>query len=97
MSRSTIRKRLREKKIAVHRAKLTAQNLRDRLQFACDHIDWTIKQWRTVLVSAETRIWLYYNDRGRRVYRRRGERFAQACVKETVEYEGGSCMFWGGM
>ncbi|KAJ8717886.1 hypothetical protein PYW07_005816 [Mythimna separata] len=46
VSVSTIRRRLQEKKIAAHRAatgpKLTAQHRRDRLQFARDHVDWTI-------------------------------------------------------
>jgi hypothetical protein len=76
VSVSTIRRRFREKKIAAHRAatgpKLTARNRRDRLQFARDHIDWTIEQWRTVLISDETRICLHCNDRRRRVYRRQG-------------------------
>lgn len=101
VSVSTIRRRLREKKIAAHRAatgpKLTAQHRRERLQFARDHVNWTLEQWRAVLFSDETRVCLFCNDRRRRVYRRQGERFAQACIEETVEYGGGSCMFWGGI
>ncbi|PZC72334.1 hypothetical protein B5X24_HaOG211312 [Helicoverpa armigera] len=101
VSVSTIRRRLQEKKIGAHRAatgpKLTAQHRRDRLQFARDHVDWTINQWRAVLFLEETRVCLFCNDRRRRVYRRQGESFAQACIQETMEYGGGSCMFWGGM
>lgn len=101
VSVSTVRRRLREKKIAAHRAatgpKLTAEHRRARLQFARDHVNWTLDQWRAVLFSDETRVCLFCNDRRRRVYRRQGERFAQACIQETVEYGGGSCMFWGGM
>lgn len=101
VSVSTVRRRLKEKNIAAHRAatgpKLTAAHRRARLQFARDHVDWTIEQWGAVLFSDETRVCLFCNDRRRRVYRRQGERFAQACIQETVEYGGGSCMFWGGM
>lgn len=101
VSVSTIRRRLQEKKIAAHRAatgpKLTAQHKRDRLEFAREYVDWTIDQWKAVLFSDETRVCLFCNDRRKRVYRRQGERFAQACIQETVEYGGGSCMFWGGM
>lgn len=98
---STVRLRLQEKKIVAHRTatgpKLTAQHHRAHLQFARDHVDWTVVQWRAVLFSDETRVCLFCNDRRRRVYRRQGERIAQACIEETVEYGGSSCMFWGGM
>lgn len=101
VSVSTVRRRLREKKIAAYRPakgpKLTAHHRRDRLQFAREHHDWSLEQWRTVLFSDETRVSLFCNDGRRRVYRRQGERFAQSCFEESVEYGGGSCMFWGGM
>lgn len=101
VSVSTVRRRLKEKKITPRRAatgpKLTAAHRQARLQFAREHVDWTLDQWRAVLFSDETRVSLFCNDRRRRVYRRQGERFAQACIQETVEYGGGSCMFWGGM
>lgn len=101
MSVSTIRRRLREKKIQARRAatgpKLTAEHRRVRLQFARDHVDWTFDQWKSVLFSDETRVCFFCNDRRRRVYRRQGERYSQACFEETVSYRGGSCMFWGGI
>ncbi|XP_045534569.1 uncharacterized protein LOC106711574 [Papilio machaon] len=77
--------------------KLPAQHRRDRLEFARNHCEWTLEQWRTVLFSDETRVCLFCNDRRRRVYRRQGERFTQPCFEESVEYGGGSCMFWGGI
>lgn len=101
VSVSTVRRRLKEKKIAAHRAatgpKLTAEHRRARLQFAREHVDWTLDQWAAILFSDETRVCLFCNDRRKRVYRRQGERFAQVCIQETVEYGGGSCMFWGGI
>ncbi|CAF4845821.1 unnamed protein product [Pieris macdunnoughi] len=33
----------------------------------------------------------------RRVYRGRGERYAQSCIKERVPFGGGSFMVWGGI
>ncbi|CAH2211127.1 jg3022 [Pararge aegeria aegeria] len=101
VSSSMIRTRLRKKKIVARvparGPKLTAQHRRERLQFAREHVNWTLDQWRDVLFSDETRVSLFCNDGRKRVYRIRGERFAQACIEETVEYGGGSCMFWGGM
>ena len=41
-----------------------------------------MRQWRRVLFTDESRFTLYRADGRRRVYRRRGERFADACVVE---------------
>ena len=43
------------------------------------------------------RFTLYRADGRRRVYRRRGERFADACVVERDRFGGGSVMVWGGI
>ncbi|CAH2094007.1 unnamed protein product [Euphydryas editha] len=40
---------------------------------------------------------LLRNNRRKRVYRRQGERFAQACIQKMVEYGGDSCMFCSGI
>ena len=40
---------------------------------------------------------LFLPDGRRRVYRRRGERFADACVLERDRFGGGSVMVWGGI
>jgi hypothetical protein len=40
---------------------------------------------------------LFRPDGRRRVYRRRGERFADACVLERDRFGGGSVMVWGGI
>ena len=55
-----------------------------------------MRQWR-LLFTDESRFTLYRADGRRRVYRRRGERFADACVVERDRFEGGSVMFWGGI
>ena len=45
----------------------------------------------------ESRFTLYRADGRRRVYRRQGERFADACVVEQDRFGGGSVMVWGGI
>ena len=56
-----------------------------------------MRQWRRVLFTDEFRFTLYRADGRRRVYRRRGERFADACVVERDRFGGGSVMVWGGI
>ena len=61
--------------------------------------DWLfpMRQWRRVLFTDESRFTLYRADGRRRVYRRRGERFADACVVERDRFGGGSVTVWGGI
>ena len=56
-----------------------------------------MRQWRRVLFTDESRFTLYRADGRRRVYRRRGERFADACVVERDRFGGGFVMVWGGI
>ena len=56
-----------------------------------------MRQWRRVLFMDESRFTLYRAAGRRRVYRRRGERFADACVVERDRFGGGSVMVWGGI
>ena len=56
-----------------------------------------MRQWRRVLFTDESRFTLIRADGRRRVYRRRGERFADACVVERDRFGGGSVMVWGGI
>ena len=48
-----------------------------------------MRQWRRVLFTDESGITLFHPVGRRRVYRRRGKRFADACVDERDR-------FWGG-
>ncbi|KAL0830028.1 hypothetical protein ABMA28_003486 [Loxostege sticticalis] len=101
VSEWTIRRRLKEANLTPKRPatgpKLTAGHRQARLQFAREHLNWSIDQWRSVLFSDECRMCLHGSDRRGRVYRRPGERFAQCCFAETVAYGGGSCMMWAGI
>ena len=56
-----------------------------------------MRQWRRVFFTDESRFTFLRADGRRRMYRRRGERFADACVFERDRYGGGSVMVWGGI
>lgn len=101
ISDSTVRRRLREQNLRPHKPasgpQLTTAHRQARLEFARNHLNWTIDQWASVLFSDECRMTLYGSDGRRNVMRRPGERYAQCCISETVSYGGGSVMFWGGI
>ena len=50
------------------------------------------QRWRLVLFSDESRFTLFRSDSRQRVYRRRGERFADACVLQRDRFGGGSLL-----
>ena len=54
-----------------------------------------MRQWRRVFFTDESRFTLFRADGRRRLYRRRGQRFAVACVFERDRYGGGSVTVWG--
>jgi hypothetical protein len=56
-----------------------------------------MRQWRRVFFTDESWFILFRPDGRRRVYRRRGERFADDCVLERDRFGGGSVMVWGGI
>ena len=54
--------------------------------------------WRRVMFSDESRFSLQRSDRQQRVYRRLGERYSDACIREVDRFGGeGSVMVWGGI
>ena len=56
-----------------------------------------MRHWRRVFFTDESRFTLFRADGRRRLYRRCGEQFADACVFERDIYGGGSVMVWGGI
>ena len=101
VSSSTVRRRLREAGLRSRRPAvrpvLSAVNRTRRLAWARQHVTWTRQQWGRVLFSDESRFTLSFNDGRVRVWRRQGERYADATVREHNRYGGGSVMVWGGM
>jgi hypothetical protein len=55
------------------------------------------RNWRTVLFSEESRFPLEFADGRIRIWRRPGERFAEACVMPVDRFGSGRLMVWGGM
>ena len=61
------------------------------------HFRWGRQQWDRVLFSNESRFNLSHHDGRIRVFRRRGERFADNCLIENDRFGGGSVIVWGGI
>lgn len=68
-----------------------------RLNFARNHVAWTVDDWARVQFSDESRFCLNGSDGRRRVWRRPGERYAQVCIDERLPFGGGSVMVWAGI
>ena len=49
------------------------------------------------MFSDESEFLLFCSDRRQRVYRRRGERFIEACIREQDRFGGGGVMLWAGI
>lgn len=76
---------------------INARNRNLRRLWAQRHLRWTRAQWARVLFSDESRFNLSVADGRVRVFRRRGERFADNCLLERDRFGGGSVMVWGGI
>ena len=100
VSETTIRRRLHESHLrsraAAVRLPLTPRHRQARVAFCRRQQPWTRQQWGRVLFTDESRYTLSHSDGRRRVWRRPGERFIDACVQERDQYGGGSVMIWGG-
>jgi len=99
VSLQTIRNRLHAANIRSYRPavrrRLTPDHRRQRRAFCRRHGRWNRRQWAQVLFSDESRFCLFSNDGRRNVWRRRGERYLDCTVRETVSFGGGSVMVWG--
>ena len=74
---------------------LTARHRAVRLQWAQRHFRWGRQRWARVLFSDESMFNVIHHDGRIRVFRRRGERFADNCPIERDRIGGGSVMVWG--
>ena len=94
VSDHTIRNRLRSAGFRSRRAKkvpaMTADHHRRRLRWCQRHSRWNRQDWQRVLFTDESRFCLHKNDGRVQVWRRRGERHAACCVKDSRAFHGGS-------
>ena len=74
---------------------LTRQRRLRRLQWALGHLRRTRQQWDSVLFTDESRFSVSTADGRIRVWRRAGERYADACVLEHDRFGGGIVHIWG--
>lgn len=93
MHPDTIRNRLHfveyKGMVAVKKSWLSAKNIKRRLKWARDHVNWTIKQSKSVLWSDETKIVLFGSDGIVGKWRRPNERLNKECLRPTVKHGGG--------
>ncbi|MEW8333310.1 MAG: transposase [Candidatus Thiodiazotropha sp.] len=101
VSVQTVRNRLHSAGLRARRpyvgVPLSQRHRQARLAWTRQHRRWTNQQWATVLFTDESRFLLDMLDRRRRVWRRRGERYANCAIVEHDRYGGGSLMVWGGI
>ncbi len=103
ISRDTVLRRLRHCNRPIRPRRpyvgsiLTRRHRNARLNWARQHLRWQRRQWNEIVFTDESRFNLSTNDGRIRVFRRRGERFVDACVVERNRFGGGSVMVWGGI
>ena len=100
ISRQTVRNRIHGAGLRAYRPYqgnvLTRRHRQARMLWANQHQAWTLRNhWRHVWFSDESRFLLHRHDGRRRVYRRRGERYAAPCVDEALPHGGGGVTVWG--
>lgn len=101
LSDQTVRNYLKEAglKAVVKKKKplLSSKQIRDRLDFAISHKDWTIDDWKRVVWSDETKINRLQSDGRKWTWKEKGQGLIDREVKETLKFGGGSVMVWGCM
>jgi hypothetical protein len=102
ISAQTVRNRQREAGLwacrPVERQALTRHHRQQRRLWAQIHRRWTRQDWQKVIFTDESRSCVTRGDGRIRVYRRRNERYTEACTLERDRFGGGgSIMVWGGV
>ena len=99
ISDQTVRNRLHAAGMKGYRAcvriVLRPHHRRARLTWTQLHSRWSRAQWSNVVFSDESRFCLQQGDGRIRVWRRKGERYADNCIREQDRHRGGSVMVWG--
>ena len=75
---------------------MTALHRQARLHWCWQHVHWNLNMWRNVMFSEEYRFCLRQLDRRFKVWRRRGECYADCCTDRITYFGGGSVMMWAG-
>jgi hypothetical protein len=101
LSTQTVRRELKKvgMKAVVKKKKplLTKHHCANRLNFAIEHQDWTIEDWKKVVWSDETKINRLKSDGCTWVWKKKREGLSDRLVEGTLKFGGGSIMVWGCM
>ncbi|GBN62256.1 hypothetical protein AVEN_3795-1 [Araneus ventricosus] len=74
---------------------LTKRHRQLRLQWAREHRDWTMDEWKRVAWSDESRLLIHHVDGRARVRRLPGEQLLPSCTAGHTQAGGGGIMLWG--
>ncbi|KAK3518727.1 hypothetical protein QTP70_009665 [Hemibagrus guttatus] len=91
--RSLLRMGLRRRR-QVRVPKLTPVHRQKRLQWAREHQNWTLEQWKKVAWSNVSCFLLHHTDGRVRVHRLPVAEMAPRCTLESSQADGGSVMIW---
>ena len=98
ISNATLRRRRSEvglgSFIAAEKPGLRPENMKARLAWAQRYKDWTVEDWKRVIWSDESSIWVGVNPRRRWVIRPSGERLNPKYVKPTFKAAQVKVMVW---
>ena len=101
ISSRTVRNILREHAIRPRRPTirpiLLPRHRAARLTWCRRYLRFIIQDWANILFTDESRFHLDSSNDRSRIYRRVGERYADACVIQHQSFGGGSVMVWGGI
>jgi hypothetical protein len=98
VSATTLRRRRDEfglgSYVAAKNPGLRPKNVEARLRWALEHVNWSVADWKRVIWSDESSIWVGVNPRRQWVIRPPGERLNRKYVKKTFKSEQVKVMAW---
>lgn len=99
VSVKTIRRALKGKGLGAYRRrrKFYLNHAAARRKWAKEHREWTVKDWKRVVYSDESKFNLHGSDGNQWVWRERGKGFDRRYMDAHEKYGGGSVMVWGCM
>jgi len=81
--------------IAAVKPGLQSVNVTVRLEWALKYKDWTVEDWKKVIRSDESSIWIKANPRRQWVIRPQGQRLNSRYVKKSFKFAQVKVMVWG--
>ena len=82
-------------RIAAKKPFITAAQREKRLEWARDHVDWMMEDWKMVIWTDESSVEIGKESRTCTVWHREGERYREECLVLTFKSGRKSIMVWG--